>query len=259
MTYLSVKNLELYRKKNKILHQLNCKFRRGEFVILVGPNGAGKTSFLKCLAGLLSYSGKITLKEQDLKLFNLRERAKVISYLGQNREVNWPVSVESVVSLGRLPYIDDIRETNVLAVKEALKECNILHLQNRSVESLSGGESALTMLARVLAGKPEIILADEPISGLDPSHQLHVMETLEKKAELGTLVILVLHDLSLVARFAHRVILMHAGKLVQHGPVETVLSTKNLKNIYGIEAIKGKINNIPYITPSKRMHRTLEK
>ena len=259
MSYFRVKKLYLSRGGKRILHELSCEFQSGEFVILVGPNGAGKTSFLKCLAGLLNYSGNIELRGQNLKRINLRERAKVISYLGQDRRTYWPVTVQSVVSLGRLPFINESRRKNFLAAKEAMEDCNLLQLQHRSVGSLSGGEIALTMLARVLAGKPEIILADEPISGLDPSHQLHVMKTLEKKAELGALVILVIHDLSLAARFAKRVLLIHDGSLVQDGPVISVLSPNNLKKFYGINTIQGTAENIPFILPSERTNQILEK
>ena len=113
---------------------------------------------------------------------------------------------------------------------------DIISLSQRRIDTLAGGEKTLVMLARVLAGKPAVILADEPVSGLDPNHQLQVMELLTSLARQGCTVLVVLHDLSLAARFCQKLFLIKAGQLIASGSPEVVLTPENLRLGYSIEA-----------------------
>src|SRR5690606_7967668 len=122
------------------------------------------------------------------------------------------------------------------AVNEALTQTDLLLLRDRSINQLSGGELQRAQLARVFAGEPKVILADEPIAALDPYHQLHIMELLRDCADQGGLVVAALHDLSLAARFCQRLLLLDEGRLVADGQPIDVLTPENLSQVYGISA-----------------------
>jgi len=152
--------------------------------------------------------------------------------------VQWPLKVQRVVELGRLPHLPWWRSGNnddTHVIEEAMQNAEVAHLSQRVVTSLSGGERTRVLLARVFATQSTIILADEPVASLDPYHQLHVMELLQQHARNGGAVIVVLHDLTLAARFCDRLLLLHQGKVAASGAVNEVLKPAVLATVYGVE------------------------
>jgi len=232
-------NLSLKIGDAVILQQLDVQLTGGELLGLIGPNGAGKSSLLRLLAGLQKpHTGKITLNNQDLSALDNRQRAKTIGYLPQQATAHWPLQVERLVTLGRLPHHQNwqgLQEADRHAIQNAMQQAEVTHLAKRTVTSLSGGERLRVMLARVFAGKPNIILADEPIASLDPYHQLHTMELLREHCNRGGSAVIVLHDLNLAARFCDQLFLLHQGKLISQGKVTDVLTENNLASVYGIK------------------------
>jgi iron complex transport system ATP-binding protein len=159
------------------------------------------------------------------------------------------------VALGRLPHAHRfVRSTQADddAVARAMAACDVAHLADRPVTALSGGERARALLARSLACEAKILLADEPFAQLDPSHQLHAMEVLQATARSGTLVIVVLHDLSIAARHCSRVILLSEGRIAADGEPTKVLSSENLRATFGVDAFIGEHLGAPVILPVKR-------
>lgn len=214
----------------------------GEIIGLIGPNAAGKTTLLRALAGLLvCAAGEVLLSDRPLAAYTHSERARRIAYLAQGVRAEWPLRVDRLVGLGRIPHLGPWRspgQRDAAAVARALALCEIAHLATRSVDRLSGGETARVMLARALAGEPAIVLADEPISHLDPYHQLKVMETLRDVARAGAGVMVVLHDLALAARFCDRLVLMDGGRIVADGRPEHVLAPEMVARVYGVETAR---------------------
>lgn len=210
---------------------------RGELVALVGPNGAGKSSLLKALAGLAAHDGTVTWNDAPL---TGHERARTLAYLPQNPPVHWPLLARDLVALGRLPHrafgtVPTPADT--AAVERALDEADALGFADRPVDQLSVGERARVLLARALAVDAPVLLVDEPVAMQDPHHQLRVMTTLRRYAARGGLVVAVLHDLGLAARFCSRVLLMNAGELVADGPPATALSGDAIRTHYRIEPL----------------------
>jgi ABC-type cobalamin/Fe3+-siderophores transport system ATPase subunit len=251
VTYqLSLKNLSLEREGMRVLDKIDLEFTPGEFIGLIGPNGAGKTSLIKILAGVLQdYTGEIQFthrkkgqkeqKDRSLKKMPLKERARWIGYLPQQEYPAWPLQVEHLVGLGRLAWHKPMTgksEQDRHAIAQALENTDLMHLKNRLVSQLSGGELQRVLLARVFAGESQIVLADEPIAALDISHQLQIMELLAVHANVGGLVLAALHDLALAARFCSRLILLHQGKIHAQGKPADVLNAQNLAEVYGIDA-----------------------
>lgn len=242
---LHARALNLVCDGNNILQKVDVSIHAGEFVGLIGPNGAGKSSLLRVMAGLHNaQSGSIELTQnqqspQVLRDIPAQQRAQLLAYLPQHEIPAWPLQVEHLVGLGRAPWHKPMSGKSAQdrqAIERALTLTELLPLRQRTVTTLSGGELQRVLLARVFAGEPNIILADEPIAALDPYHQLHMMELLAEHAQQGGSVFAALHDLSMAARFCSRLILLHHGKVVADGNPIAVLTTENLANVYGVEA-----------------------
>jgi iron complex transport system ATP-binding protein len=200
---------------------------------ICGPNGAGKSSLLEALAGLLApEDGEVLLDGVPLSSLDRRERARRIGYLPQHGEVAWDLSVRALAGLGRLPHSDRAQEP----VERALAALDLSGLAERPVSTLSGGERARALLARVLAGGPHWILADEPLAALDLAHQLALLGHLRTAAGGGTGVVLVLHDLALAMNHASRVLVLDGGRLAADGAPEAVLSQEVIARVWGVTA-----------------------
>jgi iron complex transport system ATP-binding protein len=217
------------------------------FVALVGPNGAGKSSLLKALAGLASHTGTITLQGRALAALTTRERARTIAYLAQASTVHWPLTARDVVTLGRLAhgrYGMAPSAADREAVEWALAQTATTELADRSVGALSVGERARVLLARALAVRAPVLLVDEPIAMLDPFHQLEIMGVLAP-----ALVVAVLHDLTLAARFCGRVLLMSDGRVAEDGAPAATLSADNVRRHYHVEPFVTQHEGEPVIVP----------
>ena len=203
----------------------------GRITAICGPNGAGKSTLLQALAGLIEPDrGEVLLG--DAALPTGRERARRIGYLPQVGEVAWDLSVAALASLGRLPH----RDRGEPQVAAALAALDLAHLAERPVSTLSGGERARALLARVLAGEPEWILADEPLAALDLAHQLALLARLREAAGRGAGVVLVLHDLALAMNHADRVVVLAHGAVAADGAPGEALSEETIARVWGVTA-----------------------
>jgi iron complex transport system ATP-binding protein len=198
---------------------------------------------LRVLAKLLEPdSGAVAFDRVPLSQIEPAAFARRCAYLAQGAHAHWPLSVERIVALGRLPHLDwrqPLRADDYAIVERAMMAAEVVPLRKRAVTSLSGGERMRVLLARIFASQPQIILADEPIAALDPYHQLHVMELLREHAHASAAphaVIAVLHDLNLAGRFCDRLILMSHGRVVCDGAPRAVLTAENLRAVYGVNA-----------------------
>ena len=235
---LAASNLTIIRGTREILHSISVTFESGRVTAVLGPNGAGKSTLLASLAGLLRATpGAARLNDQSISELPSLARAQRIGFLPQNPEIAWAVDVETLVGLGRIPHRhDSTRAQDTAAIADAMCITATAQWASRDVTTLSGGERARVLLARVLAGEPEWILADEPFAGLDPAHQFETAEMLRTLAARGRGVIVTLHDLTLATQVADRVIVLCDGRLVADGAPRDALSPETLMSAYGIEA-----------------------
>lgn len=234
---LSAEALRLEADGATLLDGISVQLRAGEVLGIVGPNGSGKSSLLKVLAGVLQpTAGKVLLDGAPLQAQPPLARARKLAWLEQSPHVYWPLQVEQVVALGRLPYGDAGSREAQQAVEAALFVTVTDKLRARAFHTLSEGEKVRVHLARVLAGKPRIVLADEPVAALDPWHQLHVLELLRAEAVRGTGIAVVLHDLQHAARYCERLLVLDGGKVVAQGKPADVLNAELLAQVWRIEA-----------------------
>lgn len=251
-------NLSYRINNTNILTDVSIRAMPGELLGLIGPNGAGKSTLLSLLAGLATCSaGSISVDGNLIDDFNTATRARTIGWLEQIGEIHWPLTVHRLVSLGRLPHLatwQKFSESDELAVQQALEKTDSAHLQDRDAMTLSGGERARVLMARALAAEPSLLLADEPVSSLDLGHQLQTMDVLRKFASGNCACIVVLHDLSLAARYCDRLYMLDQGKLTAEGSAASVLSNNNIREVYGVDVITGG-DVIPWIIPHQRVSK----
>ena len=213
------------------LDHVSAALEPGRMTAICGPNGAGKSTLLQCLAGLVEPgSGAVVLDGAPLP--HGRERARRIGYLPQVGEIAWDLSVAGLATLGRLPHGD----RGGAQVAAALAALDLAGLAHRPVSTLSGGERARALLARVLAGEPQWILADEPLAALDLAHQLALLAHLRVAADAGTGVVLVLHDLALAMNHADRVLVLDRGAFASEGVPEEALAEEVIARVWGVSA-----------------------
>ncbi len=240
MTTLAARGLTVRRGTRVILDEVSLTAASGEFIAVIGPNGAGKSTLLAALAGLLRPTrGQVDLDGRDLHRMDSRALAVRRAYLPQNPRCEWPISVERLIALGLtpiLPAIGRLPSAFAQRIDEALERCDLTHLRLQAVTTLSGGELTRAMLARALVSHPDILIVDEPVAGLDPRHELDAMRRLAEYARSGKLVIASIHDLTLTARHASRILALAAGRAIGDGPTLTTLTAALIKSTFGVEA-----------------------
>ena len=242
--------------KRCALAPASCTLSRGGLVGLVGPNGAGKSSLLKAVAGLVPSSGGARWDARTLDALDARTRARTLAYLPQQQATHWAVSVRELVALGRLPHRAfgaRAARRDAAACEWAMREAGVAQFAARPVAELSAGERARVLLARALAVQAPLLLVDEPVTSLDPYYQLEIMAALERYAASGALVVAVLHELALAARFCSRILLMHGGRMVADGSPEQVLDAASLRSYYRVEAYLAEHERQPVIVPWRRI------
>ncbi len=213
------------------LHAVSTALHPGTLTAICGPNGAGKTTLLRALAGL--QDGPVSLGATPLSALPPRRRAQMLGYLPQHGEAAWNLTAAALVRLGRLPH-RTARAEDEAACHAALAALDAAHLADRPVHTLSGGERARVLLARVLAGEPQWILADEPLASLDLAQTRALLLHLGALARQGAGVVVVVHSLAHAMNHADHVLVLHEGRLAASGPPDHALSAEVLARVWGV-------------------------
>lgn len=253
---LSARGIHVSLEGTPIVKGIDMEVNAGEVVGLIGPNGAGKTTLLRTLAGVLPpQRGEIFISDVNASGLDRSTLATKVAYLQQGAQVHWPLSVESIVALGRLPYrkkFTSLAQDDQRAIQSAMQRTDTLGIGERSFATLSGGEQMRVLIARMLAVEAEVMLVDEPVAAMDPYFQLEFMDLFVEQANLGRGVVLVLHDLALAARYCDRLVLLQAGQTVAQGPPSEVLTDELLAGVYHIDTLSGSFDNRRYVIPWQR-------
>ena len=239
MTGLGVADAHVQLGEKSVLRGVSAVFRPGQVTTIAGPNGAGKSTLLTLLAGLRRPDhGQVLIGDQDMFDLPSRLRARRVGYLPQIPEIAWAVDVRTLVALGRIPYIGarGLTVADEEAVDRALTAAGVETMADREVTTLSGGERARVLLARALAGEPRWLLADEPLTGLDPGYQLEVAALFRKLAvESNCGVVVTLHDLHMALRMSDRVLVLAEGRILADGTPREALAPDILARAYGVQ------------------------
>jgi iron complex transport system ATP-binding protein len=236
---LAVSHMSVAFGSRAILRDIGFEARRGALHLLIGANGAGKTTLLRAVAGLIPSEGAVRWENAPLSPLSAAARAKVLAYLPQGHVAHWPILARDAVAIGRAPMassLSSLTRADHAAIDSALDLADARGFADRPITELSGGERARIMLARALAVGAPLLLADEPAASLDPAHQLDVMELLLRIAREKRVVLAVMHDLTLAARFADNVLVLDGGRLAASGPPGEVLTRDVLRDVFRVES-----------------------
>lgn len=230
----ALENVCAYMGGKPILQGLTLNLAAGRWTSIVGPNGAGKSTLLKVLAGLLPASGRVGLLGQPLSSWSRAERARALSWLGQNESAADDLSAYDVAMLGRLPHqpwLSAPSAADHAAVEHALRTTQAWDWRQRPLGVLSGGERQRVLLARALAVQAPVLLMDEPLANLDPPHQTDWLALVRQLVQTGTTVISVLHEIS-VALHADDVLILQQGRVLHHGPCDAPTAHRALESVF---------------------------
>lgn len=233
-----LRNLDYYFDNKHVLENINIKINKGEFLAIVGPNGAGKSTLLKVILGLLSIQkGEIIVEG---KPFKGNKSSLKISYVSQKASAfnaGFPASVKEVVLSGLTKtkkIFQRFNKSDYQKVKKVLERLNISHLINKNIAELSGGQQQRVLIARALISNPSVLVLDEPTNGIDAKHVSEFYDTLDKLKKQGITIILVTHDIGVVADTATEVACLNKH-LHFHGSTEAFksLDEVEISKIYG--------------------------
>jgi len=256
MVTIALENVGVTLGRRVVVQGVSATLSPGSMVGIIGPNGAGKSTLLRAMLGLLPASGSLRIDGEPLSGMARGAVARKLAYLPQGQTLHWPLTVERLVALGRLPHLapmSGLSADDAEAIEAAMHRADVTGLRGRIATELSGGERARVLLARALAVGAPALLADEPLAALDPGHQFDVMELLRAEARGGALVVAVLHDLTMAARYCDRLLLVDRGRLVADDPPLAVLTPARLRDVYGVAATIERHGDAVTILPSARV------
>lgn len=240
MSLFSACSVSYSAQESALVSNASFTLEAGTLTALIGPNGAGKSTLLRLALGLLKpAAGTADIEGQDIAGLNPIERARKVAYLPQARELAWPQPVRDIVALGRFAYgavPSRLSPEDVAAITGAIAACDLEGFEERAADTLSGGELSRVHLARALAAQTRVLIADEPVAALDPRHAHEVLQLFKRAADEGRALLAVVHDLSLAARYADRLIWMNEGHIVAVGTPQETITQERLREVFGIEA-----------------------
>jgi iron complex transport system ATP-binding protein len=227
-----------------LLREVTAAFEPGKMNLIIGPNGAGKSTLIKVLARqMVPTSGRVFYDQKDVKTFSIADLAKIRAVLSQNIGLAFPLRVSEVVMMGRYPhFVGKPGPHDEQAVLEAMKFFDVLEMADRNYLTLSGGEKQRVHFARVLCqiwyanNQVRYLMLDEPLTFLDIHYQFQFMKQLtELLSKKDMVVIGVVHDLNLAARFGDNIILLYEGRVLAQGAKRDVLTKQNIKTAFQME------------------------
>jgi iron complex transport system ATP-binding protein len=226
---IEIKNLSVRYGDFYALNQIDLDIPRGTWTCLVGPNGAGKTTFLKTLLGNKAYDGSITVDGHEVYK-NLRN----VAFVPQRPEIPAGMDVAEYVMLGRARLDGWGREsrTSRRLVQQILEQMQLSGMRHQLVTQLSGGEMQRVLIARALVQEPELMILDEPTSALDLHHQISTLDHIERMQKSGVTIVSTMHDITLGAMYAERIVIMQHGKVLLDGPANQVIHSTHLKSAF---------------------------
>ena len=254
---IEINNLNFsYYGEELMLDSVNINIKKGKFYSILGPNGSGKTTLVKLISKALNAENKkIFVEGRDVNQIRNRELATKVAVVPQYTYIDFDFSVIDIVLMGRAPHISRFSsesEEDMKIVRNAMEITNTWHLRNKNINTISGGERQMVIVARAIAQETEIVILDEPISNLDIHHQIEILNQIKLlNTKKQKTIIAVLHDLNIAAAYSDYMILMNNGRIHTMGTREQVLKENIIKEVYGVDVhiISDPISKRPVIIP----------
>ena len=240
--WFEAENINCFKNGYRVIKDLNLKISYSENVILIGPNGSGKSSFIEVINRNIYpvIANESKLKIFDKELINLWELRKRISTVNNDikSRIHPNLQVFDLILsglYGRYCYIQNKSERDCYKVEKIMKKMNISNLSKKYFSYLSDGEKQISLIARALIKKPDILILDEPIANLDYKSKFFVVDKINKLSKLNTKIFCVTHDISTITKIYDRVIMLKNGKIIADGHQNKIINSKNLNKLYGIK------------------------
>ncbi|MBF8982572.1 ABC transporter ATP-binding protein [Lutibacter sp. B2] len=229
--------------KKKILEDLSFEIKKGKVTTIIGPNGSGKTTLLRTMTGQVDqYSGGIHFEKKALKEYSVKELSQKIAVVSQNVDIKFPFSCMEVVSMGRTPFrnrMKNLTKEDLDIVYKCMEITETLKFANTLITDVSGGERQRIMIAKALAQTPEVLILDESFSNIDIRYTIKILNLLRSMTKESNLtVISIMHDLNLTDLYSDDVLALQDGKLVQFGDASKVMKPNVIKSLFGINTKK---------------------
>lgn len=237
---IAAEHLTFGYENQDVLNDISFGIKEGTITAILGPNGAGKTTLLRCLLGFLKPSeGTVRINDQELSEIPGKQLRQISAYVPQAKHTAFAYTVKETVLLGRNPYLSLFqgpRKEDEKIAEEAMKECGIEDLQGKCTDAISGGELQLTLIARALAQQPELLILDEPETGLDFRNQLRVLQLLESlKKNKGLTIVFNTHYPDHALQIADHVLLLKEDGTCLYGNSDEILTEELLEEVFDVK------------------------
>ena len=256
MVKIKIKDLSFSYGSNKILDDLEIVVGDSEVLGLIGPNGSGKTTLIKCIDRILKPKGSIFLDGRDIKAMSRQDIARYLGYVPQSSSSVLSTTVFDTILMGRRPHMGwRVAEEDIERVVETMELLHIEEFALKDFNELSGGQKQKVLVARALCQEPEVLLLDEPTSNLDLKHQLEVMEIIRdlvRKTDISA--VMAIHDLNLASRYADTLVMLKKGRIYATGDPVSLLTSGNVRSVYGVEAVVIDSFETPYVVPVRSLN-----
>ena len=225
-----------------VLNDVNMDIEAGDFVGLIGPNGSGKTTLLRVISKVLKpFKGRVLLNEEDIETVSRSVLARSMAFLTQEISLNLPFTVRQMTLMGRFPYLSQYgkeSDEDIAIAEDAMKLADVLHLADRFITEVSGGERQRALIAMCLAQQPDILLLDEPTNHLDIGHQLAVLDLIRKlNRQTNMTVVAVFHDLNIASEYCDKIMVLDKGQVVEFGTPKEVLTSEMILKVYRAKVV----------------------
>lgn len=240
MTQLNTTDLSIGYEKKIVVNDITVEIPKGQITSLIGPNGSGKSTFLKALARILEPAkGEVFIDGENIQRLDTKAVAQKIASLSQTSNQISGLTVEEIVAYGRFPYqkgFSGLKEHDHQLINWALAATNLQQLKDQTLVTLSGGQQQRVWIAMALAQDTDVLILDEPITFLDPAHQLEILELLQEINHQGKTILMTIHDLNHASRFSDYLLGMKKGELLFQGTPKEMFTADKLLNLFDIQA-----------------------
>ena len=237
MSAIELRGVSVQLGGRTVVDRIDAAVADGEWLALIGPNGAGKTTLLRAICGLVPFAGSISLGGRSIAQLRRVELARLIAVVPQEPSTPPWMTAGEYVLLGRTPHLGPLAKEGRRdreAAARALARLDLLGYEERRLGTLSGGEKQRVVVARALAQEARIVLLDEPTAALDIGHQQQAFDLLDLlRAESGLTLVAAMHDLTLAAQYADRMVLLDAGRVAADGVPHDVLTEALIGSHFG--------------------------
>ncbi|TEW47270.1 iron chelate ABC transporter ATP-binding protein VctC [Psychromonas algicola] len=232
---IKLEKLSKVFSENKVINNVTTEFEKGKVTSIIGPNGAGKSTLLSMASRLVNKdNGFVYINGKEISDWDNKDLAKKLAVLRQSNNVTMRFTVREMVSFGRFPYSQGkLTKDDLAVINNALKYLDLIKIQNKYLDQLSGGQRQLAYIAMVIAQDTDSIFLDEPLNNLDIKHSLQIMRNIQKLAhEMNKAVVVVIHDINFAACYSDVIIALKKGEIIASGKVKDVIQADVLESIY---------------------------